>query len=157
MEMYGSHFTSAHVLNEKIARHMFDIMPENGPVMIIMDCDGSCWPSDSELFDKMPVTDEFIQMACQRIDDGSEPVITQVADYTVVASQLLTDKTNCGYVIIVFPHHSPESAMLNVDLIEMILNQVNLVARLIEKNGLLYELQMKQHEVFKNQMPLSIG
>jgi hypothetical protein len=46
--------------------------------------------------------------------------------------------------MIVLPQYSPESALINIDLVEILLNLVGLIARLIEKNNLLYELQMKR-------------
>jgi hypothetical protein len=57
---------------------------------------------------------------------------------------LATEQTNCGYVIIALPQYSPESTLINIDLIEILLNQTGLIAKLIEKNNLLHELQMKQ-------------
>lgn len=79
-----------------------------------------------------------------KIDDGTEPVVTSANDCSVVATQLATERTNCGYVIIALPQYSPESTLINIDLIEILLNQIGLIAKLIEKNNLLYELQMKQ-------------
>ena len=50
MDMYDSLFSPGCALNEQIARQIFDILPERGLVMMIMDRDGNCWPSDSENF-----------------------------------------------------------------------------------------------------------
>jgi len=58
---------------------------------------------------------------------------------------LATGRNNCGYVIIALPQYNPESTMINIDLIEMSLNQVGLIAKLIDKNNLLYEVQMKHY------------
>jgi hypothetical protein len=66
-----------------------------------------------------------------------------------VVSQLITDKTNCGYVIIVLPGYSMESTLVNINLVEILLVQIGLIARLIEKNNLLYELQMKQFSEYR--------
>ena len=79
--------------------------------------------------------------------DFPEPVITEVNDCSVIAAQLATEHSNCGYVIIALPQYSPESTLVNIDLIETLLNQIGLIAKLIEKNHLLYEVQMKHYRV----------
>ena len=144
MNMYDSVFSPAGMLNEQIARQIFDILPEQGPVIVIMDSDGSCWPSDSERFAKLDIGEAFLKEVCNKIDDGTEPVITQSNDCGIVASQLATERTKCGYVIIILPKYNPESTLINIDLVEIVLNQIGLIAKLIEKNSLLYELQAKQ-------------
>ncbi len=144
MNMYDSLLSPACVLNEQIARQIFDILPEGGPVMLIMDKDGNCWPSNSEKFAKLNIGESFLREVCAKIDDGTEPVVTQKNDCSVIAAQLATERTNCGYVIVALPQYSPESALVNIDLIEILLSQINLIAMLIEKNNLLYELQIKQ-------------
>ena len=145
MNMYNSLFSRNCLLNEQVARQIFDILPEQGPVMVIMDREGHFWPSDSERFSKLDMGEAFLKELCDKIDDGAEPVVTQADDYSVVAAQLATEQTNCGYVIIVLPQYSPESTLINIDLIEILLNQIGLIARLIEKNNLLYEHQVKQY------------
>ncbi len=145
MDMFDSSFSQSGALNELTARHIFEIMPEQGPVMVIMDSEGNCWPSDSERFSALNISESYLKDLRDKIDDGDEPVVTQIDDFSIVAAQLCTERTNCGYVILALPRYSPESTLINIDLIEMLLNQVSLIARLLEKNNLLYELQMKNH------------
>jgi hypothetical protein len=144
MDMYDSLFSPSCVLNEQIARQMFESLTEEGPIMVIADRDGHYWPSDSERFSKLHVSEPFLRRLWAQIDDGCEPVVSQVGDCSIIAAQLATEQTNCGYVIIALPQYSPESTLANIDLIEILLNQIGLIARLVEKNNLLYELQMKQ-------------
>ena len=148
MDMYDSLFSPGSVLSEQIARQVFDILPERGPIMIIMDRDGNFWPSNSEEFSKLDLSEYSLKEICDTIDDGSEPVITQISDCSIIASQLTTERTNCGYVIIALPQYSPESTLINADLIEILLGQICVIAKLIEKNSLLYELQMKQFSTY---------
>jgi hypothetical protein len=155
MDMYESLFSPSCVLNEQIARQIFEILPEQGPVMVIMDRDGNCWPSDSESFSGLNLDESFLEELRAKIDDGAEPVVTQVNDFSIVAGQLATEQTNCGYVMIVLPQHSPESTLINIDLIEISLNQISLIAKLIEKNTLLYELQMKQLSLYGSEPEIS--
>jgi len=148
MDKYDSLFSPICVLNEQVARQIFDILPEQGPIVVIMDRDGNYWPSDSERFSKLDISESFLRELSAKIDDGTEPVVTGANDCSVVAAQLATERTNCGYVIIALPQYSPESTLINIDLIEILLNQISLIAKLIEKNNLLYELQMKHYSVY---------
>ncbi len=141
-------FTPNCGLNEQIARQIFDILPERGLIMVIMDRDGNCWFSNSEEFSKLNISESFLREFCAKVDDGAEPVVTQVNDCSIIAAQLATERTDCGYVIVALPQCSPESALINIDLVETLLNQTGLIARLIEKNNLLYELQMKQLSLY---------
>jgi len=145
MTMYNSIFSRNCILSEQIARQVFNVLPDQGPMMVIMDRDGHVWPSDSARFSKLNPSEAVLKDLCAKIDDGAEPVVGQVGDYSVVASQLATDNCNCGYVIIALPKSGPESTLANMDLVEIILNEVGLIARLIEKNNLLYEHQVNQY------------
>jgi len=145
MDMCESLFSPGFVLNEQIARQIFEVLPEQGPIMIIMDRDGNIWPSDSEEFAKLNISEPFLKELCAKIDDGAEPIITQANDCSVIATQLATEQNNLGYVIIALPQYNPESTLINIDLIEILLNQVGLIAKLIEKNTLLFEVQMKHY------------
>ena len=144
MNTFDSAYSQGCVLNEQIARQVFDILPEDGPLMVIVSRRGNYWPSDAEGFAKLGITDGFIKELCAKVDDGVEPIITQVNDFSVVATALATERTDGGYVILALPHYSPESTLANVTLIEILLSQVGLIAHLIEQNNLLHERQMKQ-------------
>ena len=133
------------MLNEQIARQVFEVLPEQGPILLIMDRDGNTWPSDSEEYAKLNISELFLKELRAKIDDGAEPVVTQINNCSIVAAQFATERSNCGYVIMALPQYSPESTLINIDLIEILLNQLSLIAKLIEKNNLLYEIQMKHY------------
>jgi hypothetical protein len=147
MNLHESLSNPSFVLNEQIARQVFDVLPDQGPILLIMDRDGHTWPNDSDEYEKLKIDEQFLKELCAKIDDGSEPVVTQIDDCSIVAAQLATERNNCGYVIIILPKFSPESTLINIELIEMLLNQLNLIAKLIEKNDLLYGVQMKHYRI----------
>ena len=147
MDMYKSLSSPGFMLTEQIARQIFEDLPEGGATIVIMDREGNNWPSDPEKFAKLNISESFLKELCAKIDDGAEPVVTEVNDCSVIAAQLATEHSNCGYVIIALPQYSPESILINIDLIEILLNQIGLIAQLIEKNNLLYEVQMKHYRV----------
>lgn len=147
MDIYESQLSRS-VFNEQIACEIFDILPEDGPVVIILGRDGNRWVSDSSRFSALNISESFLKGLCAKIDDGAEPVVTRVNDIGVVAGQLATEQTNCGYVIILLPQDSSDSTLTDIGLIEMLLNQIGLIARLVEKNDRAYELQMKRLSVY---------
>ncbi len=156
MDTFDSFFHPGAALNEQIARQLFEMLPEDGPLLVIMDNDGHYWPSDSEKFTMLNVNEYFLKEVCSRIDDGSAPVLTQCEGVSIVASDLSTETVNCGYVALILPQTSPESTLAGIDLIEILLSQMNLIARLIEKNNRLYELQIK-HMSSYNAEPLFLN
>ena len=145
MNLNESLSSQSFILNEQIARQVFEILHEQGPILLIMDRDGHSWPSDSEKFAKLNMSESSLKELCAKIDDGAEPVVTQINDCSIVAAQLATERSNCGYVIMALPQYNPESTLINIDLIEILLSQFSLIAKLIEKNNLLYETQMKHY------------
>jgi hypothetical protein len=144
MDMNETPICTEWMLNEQIAKEVFEIQPENGPVVVIVDRDGTCWPSDAERFAKLNLDGSFLNDLCAKVDDGAEPVIAQINDCSVVAAQLATERTNCGYVLIALANYSAEATMANIDLIEMLLGQIGLIGKLIEKHNQARELHMKQ-------------
>jgi len=145
MNMYESLTSASFMLNEQIARQVFEVLPERGPLVLIMDKRGNSWPSDSHEFTKLNISEAFLKELCAKIDDGAEPVVTQAEDCSIIATELATERHDCGYVIVALPNYSPESTLANIDLIEMLLGQFSLIARLIEKNNRLYESQVKHY------------
>jgi hypothetical protein len=133
---------------DKVAEMIFSLLPEQGPVMVIMDKFGNCRPSDNERFQQLNIDQSLLRELCEKIDDGSEPVLTQTGGASIVAAQLSTEYADCSYVMIILPQYSPESTLANIDLIEILLSQAGLLARLIETNEHLHELQSKQWEMY---------
>jgi hypothetical protein len=145
MNIYESLSCSTFTLNEQIARQVFDTVPEGGPLVLLMDRRGNRWPSNSEELAKLDISESFLQEFCAKIDDGDEPIVTQVHKYSIVGAALATERNDCGCVLIAVPKSSPESTFNNVGLIEMLLSQFSVIARLIEKNNLLYEAQLRHY------------
>jgi hypothetical protein len=148
MDTCAATFSATHLLNEQIAHQVFDVLPEHGPVVIFLDRDGACWPSDPEEFAKLNVSEALLRDLRAKVDDGAEPVITQVGDASVTIAQLSTDRTHCGYVVVAWPRHGPESTLANIDLVEALLNEITLIARLIEKSSLLTRSHVNHYATY---------
>lgn len=145
MDLYESLLSPAFILNEQIAGQLYEVLPEQGLTILIMDRKGNIWPSNSEEYARFNISEADLKELRDKIDDGVEPVITQVNDCSVIAAQLATERSNCGYIMIFLPQYSAESTLINITLIETLLNQFDLIANLLEKNNLLYESQLKKY------------
>lgn len=141
MNIYDPLVSPAFLLNEQVARQVFETLPDDGPVVLIMDPSGHHWPNNSEDFNELHISDAYLNELKARIDDGDEPLIAQTEKCTIVATELATDRTRCGYIALIMKQDGPEHAINNIGLLETLTGMVNLIARLIEKNVLLYELQ----------------
>jgi len=148
MDIFDSMFSKSSVLSEQLVPQIFDILPEDGPFMVIMDSEGNLWSSSEEEFSKLSIDVSFLKELRARVDDGMEPVTTQVENISVTAAQLVTEQNNYGYVFIVLPQYSPELTLINIDLIEALLNQTALITDLVEKNNQLLELQLKLDSLY---------
>jgi len=103
MDTYDAMFSASYILNERIARQIFEVLPERAPVVAIVDRQGNCWPSDSEEFARVNLDETVLQDLRAKVDDGVEPVVAHLADVSVTAMQLATEQTNCGYVVVALP------------------------------------------------------
>ncbi len=143
MDIYEELFSSNAMLNEQIIRELTSLCGEHSPLFAIVDENGGRWPENDtrmhELLDKTSHLDSIIS----RIDDGGDPVVTQVEDYAMVATQLAVGQIDCGYLLVFLPGYGPESTMANIDTIEMIISMAALVGRLIDKNNQLHRNQLK--------------
>lgn len=148
MEICQPLFSPGFVLTEEIAQQVFEVLPESGPMIVIMDTNGNIQASNAEEFARLNISESFLQEICVSIDDGVEPVITKSNNCSIVAEQLVTEDSNCGYAFVILPGYDPETILSNIDLIETLLNQIGLIAYFIEKNNLRYEVQMEHYRLY---------
>jgi hypothetical protein len=134
MDACNTTFSASHVLNEQTARQIFDILPEEGVIVAILDRDGTRWTSDSDAFDRVGLDEASLADLRARVDDGVELVVARLGDASVSMAQLSTEHTNCGYAMVVLPRGTAKAAISDVNLLEAYMAQIALVARLTEKN-----------------------
>jgi hypothetical protein len=135
-------------LSEQIARQVFDLLPEDGLIVAIMDRQGNYWVNDAEEFSKLNISMSVLEELWAKVNDGAEPITIQASDFCVTTAQLATERTNCGYVLIAQRWHKAESISMMMELVEVILCQMDLIAGLIEKNNLLHELELKRYSEY---------
>jgi hypothetical protein len=148
MDMYDAMFSASYTLNEQLARHVFDALGENGPILAIMDRSGNCWASDSETFDLMHPGQTVLDSLWNQVDDGAEPAVARLGHKTVATAQLATAHTNCGYLVLILDQDDSQWSQADMDLTEALFSQIALVARLIETSSLLSDTQVKCYSAY---------
>jgi hypothetical protein len=133
MNLFDAISTSNDLVTGQIVSNIFSALPEDGPALVIIDRHGHRYTSEPDAMAVRNITDEAIKDLCARIDDGFEPIITKSGETTLVGTHLATDRCNYGYALLLMRNYCPVSAMANIALIETILAQMNLVARLTER------------------------
>jgi hypothetical protein len=125
------------------------MLPERGPIVAIMDRQGNFWPSSTEEFARSQLDEAVLQELRAKVDDGVEPVIAELGGVSVAAAQLATEQTNCGYVLVALPRRDARASTAEVGLLEALLSQIALVARLIERNSLLTEARAEPYSGYR--------
>jgi hypothetical protein len=150
MDIYQTLFSSSMKLNEQFAQELFEIVPEQGILSVVLDREGNSWLSDTELFESLNISESLISQLCARVDDGVDPAIVQVQEHCFIASQLAGVQGDYGHVLLILPQFSQESSLISINLIEMLLNQFRLIVRLLEKNYKFYDIQIQRYQQISN-------
>lgn len=148
MDTCDTMFSAPHVLSEQIARAVFEMLPEGGPLLAIMDDGGCRWVSDSEAFAQIHLAELLLDELRAHVDDGVEPVTVQADDVRVTMTQLATEHAHCGYLVLVVPRSASDASQADHDLVEAFLGQITLVANLIEARSLLSDTQVRCYSAY---------
>lgn len=144
MNIYDTLFSASDMFGEQVARQVFDSIGEDGPFVAIIDETGVCRSSDESRFGEVFDDTEILNNLMSRIDDGASPVTVCIKDCGVFAGQLRVGMGHCGYVIIGLNGYSIDSTVANYDLAEMLLNQINTIASLLDRYNHLHHRQLNQ-------------
>lgn len=144
MNIYDELFCSNAMLNEQIMRELESLCCECGPLFAIVDGRGNVWSGENQEVEGMLSDREHVERIISRIDDGGDPVISQMGEWGVVGTQLEIGQVECGYLLVLLPNYGPECTMANMGLIETLINQVLLIGRLIDKNNQLHRGKLKE-------------
>jgi hypothetical protein len=147
MDAYDAIVSTHGVLSERVALQVFDALPERGPVVAIMDRAGRCWSSNPQELANLNLPKTLLADLLTRVDDGVDPVFAHAGDTSVAMSQLATENAGCGYLLIAIPRCGSELTQTHIDLIETLMNQIALVASLVERNQVLNGMQARYSSV----------
>ena len=140
--IYQSLFSSGRLFREQLSRVMLPDVPEDGPWLILVGTDKSVFSSDPvRLKADFPEEDTLLSF-CDRIDDGQDPVLIAIDKGCLIGTELYTERINAGYLFVVLPEYTLQTAQVNMDLMELLFSQIRLVCTLLEKNNQLHQLQL---------------
>ncbi len=132
------------MLNEQLARIIFDFTGPDGPLVAILDPDGPCMASDESVFERIFADERLVEKIRASIDDGDDPLIVPAGGYTIIATQLTAEDVNCGYLIVALENGDSGSKLPNSGLVELLVNQFTAIASLAAKNNRLHHMQLKE-------------
>ena len=135
----------------KIARTVFDCFQDSDIILTILDRTGSYVSNKVDVFEQVFSRQELLDNLCGRIDDGCEPLIAQLGDYSVAATGFSANGSFGGYAVMLLPGCNLEKAIGCTDFIEIILSQITLLAdRVVQDSqipGLAYEAQLQTESI----------
>lgn len=142
--IYQAILSSSHVLIEQVGRVLAPEQSGFGPFWVLLDNNKSVRAGDKKRLSETIENPDLLHRVCSQVDDGFEPAICQAGQAVIAAGQFCTERTNCGYMVLVLPGYCYETAEANADLIEMMMTQLVLLAEVVEKNNQLYQAQLTQ-------------
>ena len=148
MDACNAASSAVYELNEKIAQQVFEGVPEGGLVLAIMDGAGNCWPSDTDAFSRLGLDDTQLAELRARVDDGADAARVLVGEAMVTVTQLATERTNCGYLVLAEPLRGGEPTRTSQDLVETLFSQIALVGRLLERESQAGDDRMSSYRLY---------
>ncbi len=143
--MFDALFSQTGFLSDQLAKNLSETLSQQHLFMVVMDNHGQLWTSDSEKFSCFGSCQSRLKEICANLDHEKLPVVSQIEDYSTVAVRLVDEdeQINCGYLFLFLPHYSPESTLANMDIVETMLKQVLLIAKLVHEKNQLHQLHLK--------------
>jgi len=126
--------TIAMTINQ-IAQSVFGSFADTDIVLTILNHNGSYVSNKLDIFERVFSDQRLLDELCRRVDDGQEPLFSQIDSYFIAASGLSSGFEGIGYAVMLLPAESFKS----VDFVEVILGQFSTIAGLIEENQQLRE------------------
>lgn len=117
---------------DRLKQDLSHMLPEERVEIVFVDKHGTYWSSRMGESSGLGADEPVLVDILARIDDGHDPLIMSLNDTCVVASQLVTSITNWGYIVVLFPKRNSDSALPSLDLAELVLDQIKLIAQMHE-------------------------
>lgn len=141
--LYKDMFDSSDLLIEQVRGHLFGLLGSEGPTLAVVGMNRSLKTNHPGRVGIL-LADEgrLVESLCNRLSDGEDPLVVKIKEGCVAACCLGTERSLCGYLMIVLEGYTPETAGANMPLIELIIAQAQLVCELVEKNNQLHQSRL---------------
>jgi len=143
----------------QIAQSVFGSFADSDIILGILNHNGSYVSNRLDIFERVFADQRLLDELCRRVDDGQEPVFSQINEYFIAASGLSSGFEGIGYAVILLSAESFRSVdstdSRQVDFVEVILEQFSTIAGLIEQNQQLKESGEIEKTIFCHKASLS--
>jgi hypothetical protein len=134
MDNFGVATDNGQILNQT-AQLVFESFENTDITFALISNQGHCITNRPKVFRQVLSNQKLLNSLCQKIDDGDEPKMAYIGDSLIAASGLSIDKENSGYIIMILPGYTPDKMASCMEFIEVILNQISLLAQQVELNA----------------------
>ena len=141
-ELYKSLISGTETLMAQLQGHLFGMTEPEGPVLILVDSQHQFCLNHPGRAGFLQDDPDILSILCEQIDDGYDPCVYAVEGGAVIGTQLATESTDCGYLLIFMPGYRTDTVQENMDLFEIILAQTQVICHLLEKNNQLHHAQL---------------
>ena len=141
-ELYKSLISGTETLMAQLQGHLFGMTEPEGPVLILVDHQRQYRLNHPGRAGFLQDDPDILSSLCEQIDDGYDPCVYAVEGGVVIGTQLATETTDCGYLLIFIPGYLTETVQENMDLFEIILAQTQVICHLLEKNNQFHHAQL---------------
>jgi hypothetical protein len=115
-----------------------------GPFWVLLDEQRTVCGGETQKLAEFVRDFEEFNRYCAQVDDGIEPVIWSVKNAAIAVGQFCTERTHCGYMALVLPGYTADTAQANLGMIEMLLWQLNMLLGAVEKNNQLHHKDLNR-------------
>ena len=125
-------FSSESYLMQEVANRLRGCFDSSEIDMLLFDASGNLQAGNTEILGGLGANQQLFKNICSRIDDGDEPIVSQIDGVGIVASGISGRNASLGYVFILLPGYSPERTIGSLDFLEIIISQVSMNVETIE-------------------------
>lgn len=119
-------------VQERLIKVLGSCLPEDSMDLILTDRGHLCWTSDPVAYDVLIEGTPILEDMISRINDGDEPALTRVGDVYLVGAHLCTSQCDHGYAVLVLSSVNYDSLVQNWSFVEVVLNQMQCIAGLLD-------------------------
>jgi hypothetical protein len=142
--IYQAILGSSQTLLGQVGRMLQAEQGDFGPFWVLLDEQRTVCGGETQKLAEFVSDFEGFGRYCSQVDDGIEPVIWPVKNAVIAIGQFCTENTHCGYMAMVLPGYTSDTAQANLGLIEMLLAHLNLLLGAVEKNNLLHQKDLSR-------------
>lgn len=109
---------------DRIAQAVMESFEESEIILAVVDREGCYVSSKIDKFEEVFSNPQMLDEICRKIDDGYEPLTTEMGGYFLAGSAI----DSVGYSILLVPDYTPDKMGAYSDFAEIVLSQISMLA-----------------------------